>query len=134
MERLRQRLAVAKQAAASFAEALQKPAATRIERDAAIQRFEYTVEALWRVAQRYLEIIEGLSAGSPKGAIRMCRETGLLDEEQTTMALEMIDDRNLTVHTYNEQLAQRIYSHLPRYETLVEAWLAKMESRVEQQR
>jgi hypothetical protein len=96
MERLRERLEIARQALASLREVLHRPAASRIERDAAIQRFEYTVEAAWRAAQRYLDVIEGLSAGSPKAAVRLCREAGALTDEQAVVALEMMDDRNLT--------------------------------------
>lgn len=132
MERLKQRLAVARQALTSFTELLSHAPATLVERDAAIQRFEYTVEAVWRCAQRYLEVVEGLSTGSPKGAIRMCREVELLTDEHATAALEMIDDRNLTVHTYNEQVAQQIYGHLPGYAALLEAWFGKMESRLDE--
>jgi hypothetical protein len=48
MERLKERLDVARRALASLKElaALEQP--SRIERDAAIQRFEYTCEALWK--------------------------------------------------------------------------------------
>ena len=130
MDRLRQRLAVARKAVASLREILEKPVATRIERDAAIQRFEYSVEAVWRLAQRYLSEIEGLDVASPKGAIRLCREEALLTDQQASAALDMIDDRNLTVHTYNEQLAQRIYRHLPRHMKLLETWLERMGSRI----
>ena len=133
MERLNQRLAVAKRAVASFEELLNKPAATLVERDAAIQRFEYTVEAVWRLAQRYLEVVEGLSGGSPKAVIRLCRETALLTEAQATLALEMIDDHNLTVHTYNEQIAQQIYSRLPRYASVADAWTKRIEANLSQQ-
>lgn len=134
MERLRQRLTVAKQALASLNEVLRKTPPSLVERDAAIQRFEYTVEAVWRVAQRYLEVVEGLSAGSPKGTIRLSRDAGLLTEEQTIWALEMVDDRNPTVHTYNEHVAQQIYNHLPRYVSLIETWLNTMEARSNQRR
>ena len=132
MERLRQRLEVASSALASLKELLTQPPASLVERDAAIQRFEYTVEAIWKAAQRYLDIREGLNAGSPKAAARMCREVGLLDDEQATQALEMMDDRNLTVHTYNEQLAQQIYRNLPGYVALMERWLDTMKSRLGQ--
>ncbi|MBI4004288.1 MAG: nucleotidyltransferase substrate binding protein [Candidatus Omnitrophica bacterium] len=131
MERLRQRLLVAHEALSSLQEILQKSSVSLVERDAAIQRFEYTVEAVWRAAQRHLEVVEGLSAGSPKAATRLCREAGLLDDDQATQALEMVDDRNLTVHTYNEQIAQRIYGNLPRYAALMEQWLKRMEARLE---
>ena len=130
MDRLKQRLAVARKAVASLRELLEKPVATRVERDAAIQRFEYSVEAVWRLAQRYLSEVEGLDVASPKGAIRLCREEALLTDHQASAALGMIDDRNLTVHTYNEQIAHRIYRHLPRYMTLLEVWLDRMGSRI----
>jgi hypothetical protein len=38
----------------------------------------------------------------------------------------MAQDRNLTVHTYNEELADRIYSRLPGYAVLMDHWLEAM--------
>jgi hypothetical protein len=38
----------------------------------------------------------------------------------------MIDDRNLTVHTYNEELAQRIFSNLKDYAEFMAVWLTAM--------
>lgn len=132
MERLRQRLTSAHTALASLTEILRTSPASLVERDAAIQRFEYTVEAVWRAAQRLLEVVEGLTAGSPKATVRLCRDVGLLDDDLTTQALEMIDDRNLTVHTYNEQLAQQIYRNLSRHAALIERWLNNMTTRMDQ--
>jgi nucleotidyltransferase substrate binding protein (TIGR01987 family) len=100
-----------------------------VERDAAIQRFEYTCEAVWKAAQRYLQEVEGISVGSPKGSIRSSREVGLLTDEQTVIGLEMIDDRNLTVHTYNEAVAEDIHGSLPAYADFLSAWLTAMEER-----
>jgi nucleotidyltransferase substrate binding protein (TIGR01987 family) len=101
-----------------------------VERDAAIQRFEYTCEAVWKAAQRYLQVVEGISIGSPKGSIRGSRDVGLLNDEQAMLGLEMIDDRNLTVHTYNESLAEDIYRQLPAYATFLETWLTAMADRL----
>jgi len=42
------------------------------------------------------------------------------------MALGMATDRNLTVHTCNEELANQIYSRLAAYAGLMENWLAAM--------
>ena len=131
MERLKERLAVARRALSTLQELLLLAQPSRVERDAAIQRFEYTCEAIWKAAQRYLLEVEGLSVGSPKGSIRASRDVGLLNDEQATVGLEMIDDRNLTVHTYNEAVAEDIYSNLPRYADLLATWLAAMEERVE---
>ncbi|MCZ6574514.1 MAG: nucleotidyltransferase substrate binding protein, partial [Planctomycetota bacterium] len=45
--------------------------------------------------------------------MRAARDAGMLDDGETERALAMVDDRNLTVHTYNEELAQAIYARLP---------------------
>lgn len=42
----------------------------------------------------------------------------------------MANDRNLTTHTYNEALAERIGSHLAAHARLIGGWLAAMEARI----
>lgn len=74
-------------------------------------------------------VIEGIDTASPKGVVRSCREVGLLDDSEAIMALKMADDRNLTVHTYNEPLAVEIYSRLKDYCLLIEKWLTEMKKR-----
>ncbi len=132
MERLRERLAIAERALESLNELLVRERPSKVERDAAIQRFEYTVEACWRAAQRDLLVVEGLTVGSPKGCLRASREVGLLSEEQAVTGLEMIDDRNLTVHTYSDALAERIYGNLRRYADLLTRWLDAMADRAKE--
>jgi nucleotidyltransferase substrate binding protein (TIGR01987 family) len=105
MERLSARLSTARDALATLDELLQQPERSRVERDAAIQRFEYSFEAVWKTVQLYLREVEGLDVGSPKGAARSSFQVGLLDHAETRRTLTMADDRNLTVHTYNEKLA-----------------------------
>lgn len=131
MERLKERLAIARLALDSLEEVLAIPHPSRIEKDAAIQRFEYTFEACWKVAQRYLLVGEGLSIGSPKASVRASRDIGLFSDEQAVVGLEMADDRNLTVHTYNETVADRIYRNLRRYANLLAHWLVAMQERIE---
>ncbi|YCO46421.1 nucleotidyltransferase substrate binding protein [Thermosynechococcus sp. FA-CM-4201] len=105
-----------------------------IIRDAAIQRFEYTLEAVWKAAQLYLREREGLDIASPKGVIRACLAVGLLTPEEGRLALKMVDDclrhaasdRNLTVHTYNETLADAIFSRLAQHAMLMDRWLAAL--------
>ena len=62
---------------------------------------------------------EGLEIGSPKGVIRGFLQVGLFTEEQTVLALAMVDDRNLTSHTYNEGLAEQICEQLDNYAELM---------------
>ncbi len=85
---------------------------TAIERDAAIQRFEYSFEAIWKTVKRYLDVVEGVEVASPKSVIRASMDNGLLNDRQVRAALLMADDRNLTSHTYNEALADEIFSRI----------------------
>lgn len=127
MERLKERLAIARRALGTLEEllGLEGPV-SNVVRDAAIQRFEYTFEAVWKAAQLYLRIMEGLDNNSPKGVIRASLRVGLLDENQVRLGLDMTDDRNRTVHTYNEDIARAIYGRLPDYAGLMRYWLESM--------
>jgi nucleotidyltransferase substrate binding protein (TIGR01987 family) len=129
MERLSERLAVARKALATLVEAIQARK-TRLNRDASIQRFEYTYETVWKTAQNYLSVVEQLTLGSPSAVIRGCFQAQLLDEEQARAAMRMAQDRNLTVHTYNEALAEEIYARLPAHAQLMEEWLKAMDARM----
>lgn len=129
MARLNERLAIARQALGTLLEILQE-SKNRIVRDASIQRFEYTFEAVWKAAQLYLRTEESLESGSPRGVIRASLQAGLLTEEQARKGLTMADDRNLTAHTYNESLADAIYSRLGGYSELMGFWLGAMEGRL----
>jgi nucleotidyltransferase substrate binding protein (TIGR01987 family) len=123
MGRSSERIEAARKAMLAFQEVMQIEKPTTIERDAAIQRFEFTFEAVWKAAKEVLFEREGIDVGSPKGVIRSCREVGIFTQEQAITALEMVDDRNLTVHTYNEKLAVEIYSRLRTYQDILSCWL-----------
>jgi nucleotidyltransferase substrate binding protein (TIGR01987 family) len=130
VERLKERLAIARQALNTLEELVNLPQPSPVERDAAIQRFEYTFEACWKAEQRYLLLVEGINVGSPKAGVRAARDVGLLTDDQAITGLDMVDDRNLTVHTYNEAVARRIYGNLRQYAHLLRSWLNAMADRV----
>ncbi len=122
MERVKAAYEVARRAHDSFT-ALFEESFSAIVRDAAIQRFEYTFEASWKLLKAFLAAREGVLCASPKACFRAAFQSGLLDEGETTLALEMTDDRNLTVHAYHEATAQRIYERLPAYRGLMQTLL-----------
>ena len=128
MERLVERLDDAKRSLVTLTEALALEAPSPLERDGAIQRFEYTFEALWKLGQRYLYVVEALQANSPNVVFRNLALAGLLSQEETSLALAMAQDRNLTVHTYLEPLAVRIHGNLPLYRGLMEVLLERIEA------
>lgn len=130
MERLKEWLAIARKALATLEEVIGRSEPSDIERDAAIQRFEYTFETTWKTAQAYLREREFVQAASPRAVIRESFNVGLLDEESARDALAMASDRNLTVHTYNENLARQIYERLPRHAAVLSLWLRAIEERL----
>ena len=100
--------------------ALSKPEDEYI-RDSAIQRFEFTFELAWKTLKVFLSL-QGLTVRSPREAIRGAFQVGLIPEDPGWF--EMIILRNLTSHTYDEKIAEQIYSQLPailrRFQYLVE--------------
>jgi nucleotidyltransferase substrate binding protein (TIGR01987 family) len=130
MERLQIKMASASKALAKLREVTGIDEVPPITRDAAIQRFEFTFEAIWKVAKMYLKEIEGLEIGSPKGVLRACMQVGILSDEETSLGLEMVDDRNLTSHTYNEELAISIYERLDEYVGLLTLWLERIKKTI----
>lgn len=127
MDRLTTRAALARRALQQLDELTQRAVLTPIERDAALQRFEYSCETVWKLAQLYLREREGSLAGTPKQIVRASAASGLLGDGEAMQALAMVDDRNDTVHTYNEPLALEIAARLPAHRTLLGSWLERIE-------
>ena len=129
MGRLTERLDVALRALGTLDELARKSSLTAVERDALLQRFEYSLEAVWKAAQRFLSEVEGIDVGSPNAAIRASLRVDLLDEQQARDALVMVQDRNLTVHTYDERLANDIAGRIPGHANVLRTWVEAMTSR-----
>ena len=75
-----------------------------IVRDATIQRFKFSVELAWKSAKKVM----GTSTSAPKQVIREMGQNNMI--EDVTYWLQAIDHRNLSVHTYNEDLAEQVYN------------------------
>ena len=96
-------------------------------RDSAIQRFEFTVEIMWKSIKYFLLKNEGIECLSPKKCLREFFIVSNLNEEDAKTALKMIDDRNLTSHTYHEEVAEEIFSNLRDYVGIMEKILLILE-------
>ena len=55
----------------------------------------------------------------------------MFDEETAERIIRMVNDRNLTVHTYKEEFAIQLYSRLASYATLLREWLTEIKKWVE---
>jgi nucleotidyltransferase substrate binding protein (TIGR01987 family) len=78
-------------------------------RAAAIQAFEICFELSWKYLQAKLAE-EGLEANSPRAVFRTSGQAGLIDNVEAWIEFTM--QRNLTVHTYQKQLADEIYASI----------------------
>lgn len=81
-------------------------------RDSAIQRFEFTIELAWKCIQKFLRGQE-IICRSPKECLKEAFKFGLVEDDAKW--IEMFEDRNLTVHTYDEKTAEKVYGRLSGY-------------------
>ena len=102
-----------KQALDRLSEVLAKPVDDRIVVDAAIQRFEFCFELGWKTMKVFLEF-QGQKATLPREVIATAYRAQWISDEPGW--LQMMDDRNLSSHTYHEPLADLIYSRLPQHQ------------------
>ena len=104
--RWQQRFNQFKKALSQFAKFMQKTTLNELEEQGLIQAFEYTHELAWKVQKDFLES-QGVSElfGS-KNVAREAFKTGLIDDGEVW--LHMIESRNLTSHTYNEETTRQI--------------------------
>ena len=129
MERLNLRHADAIKALGTLEEILHEPYST-IVRDAAIQRFEYTFEAVWKFVKEYLKEKEGIICNSPKSCFREIFTLDFLNENDTVKSLEMTDSRNETSHTYKEEVAKAIYDNIEQYMLLMKEILQRISKKL----
>lgn len=129
MERLKLKYLDAQKALQSMEDILEEPFSV-IVRDASIQRFEYTFEALWKFLKEYLNEKKGIVCNSPKDCIREIFSVGFLTEDETKKFLEMVDKRNQTSHTYKEKVAAMIYDFLHEYGGLMKKLVIKFEREI----
>ncbi len=73
-------------------------------RNSVIQRFEFSVELAWKTAKRRM----GVSTAAPKDVVREMAQSGYIDD--VAIWLKAIDMRNLSSHTYKEDLAEQVYA------------------------
>ena len=94
-----------------------------------IQRFEYTHELAWKVMKDYAEYQGYTDVRGSRDAIRKALEMGLIDDRSW---METIEDRNLTVHNYDNEIASEIYENIMNvYAPLFVTFEGKMQSLIE---
>ena len=91
---------------------------SKLEKQGVIQGFEYTHELAWKVLKDYLHEMGVTGLIASKDSTREAFKLELIDDGEIWMA--MIMSRNLTSHTYDQELAETIlddilYKYYPQF-------------------
>lgn len=100
-----------------------------LEKAGAIQYFEFTYELAWKTMKRVLAN-RGKDVNSPRVAFREAALKGLIRDP--TPWFGFLQDRNDTVHTYNRDRAEAIFSHLPAFEREMAAFIDSLNQLADQ--
>ena len=71
-----------------------------------IQRFEYTHELAWKVMKDYAEYQGYTDVRGSRDALRQALQMGIIND---AVWMDSIEDRNLTSHNYDEEVAEEVY-------------------------
>lgn len=85
---------------------------SNLEKQGTIHTFEYTYELAWNLLRDYLIWQGHTELTGSRDTIREAFKRELIDDGHVWMA--MLQDRNRTVHTYNEATANEILANIRR--------------------
>ncbi len=118
-----EKLATYEQALTTFKEALLEHP-SQLERDGAIQRFEYCFDLSWKTLKRFLEKRGLMNLNSPRSVFAAAFAENVIDDEVAWSNILL--KRNSSVHTYNQALAENLFALLPEYYEVMQSLLLKM--------
>jgi len=76
-----------------------------LERAGIIQFYEMAFELAWKTLKDYLQE-QGFEVSSPRQAIKQGFQSGVIEDGHRW--IKALEDRNLTVHTYDEEKAKSV--------------------------
>lgn len=123
MTKVQSLLADLEKAAAKLKQAA-RLSSSEINRDATIKRFEFCFELSWKLMQTILQE-NGIEAYGPRNSIREAAKLGLIDNPKTW--LEFLKARNLTTHTYEEDIAKKVYKKAKSFSQISETLLKEVD-------
>ncbi|MBN1592793.1 MAG: nucleotidyltransferase substrate binding protein [Candidatus Coatesbacteria bacterium] len=99
-----------KSALSQLSKFIEKGDLNELEQQGLIQAFEYTHELAWNTLKDFLEGRGGGNLYGSRDTTRLAFRRGVIENGEAWM--EMIKDRNLTSHTYNEDVASKIAANV----------------------
>lgn len=97
---------------------------TKIIRDSAIKRFELCFDLAWKSSKVYAKS-KGVECYSPKDCFKEAFQLKLIDYDEKW--LDMVDNRNLTTHLYEEKQADKVFLKLPKYLELFQKLFSELQ-------
>ncbi len=88
---------------------------TDVLKNGQIQKFEYTIELLWKTLKKYFEVKRENIILYPKDAVKAFFAESAVDEETYLVLMDAIESRNLLSHTYKIEMFDLIYPQLKNY-------------------
>lgn len=108
-------------------EALSKKNMNDLERDGAIQRFEYTFELSWKLIRKTLIALGRANvSSSPKPIFRDALEEGFV--EDIKVWFKFLEARNLSAHIYDQDEADRVFKAAKEFLPQVKRVLEKLKN------
>ena len=86
-------------------EAISIDGPSEVERAGLIQFFEMTFELSWKLLKDYMEE-EGFTVKTPRQVIKQAFQSEFITDGHVW--IDALADRNLTVHTYQEETARKV--------------------------
>lgn len=99
---------------------------SRIYRNSLVLLFGITYDLFWKYTKDYVLHIHGFECNSPKSVFRECFKIGIITNEETSLLLSMVDDRNKLIHTYNEEVAIQLSFHVSSYYSIMKKLLEEL--------
>ena len=125
--RWEQRFANYGKALAQFQKFIDKGELSELEKQGLIKAFEYTYELAWKTLKDFLEFSGQLDIYGSRDVTRKAFELNLIEDGEGWM--DMLKSRNLTSHTYHEEVVEEICRQISeRYFSLLIRLGEKLES------
>lgn len=99
----------------------------KVEIEATIHCFEFTIELFWKALKKKLSDEYNTESFGPKQVMQYAYGKKLITDEQ--IWIDMLNDRNLTSHTYKEALANQIYQNIKIYTPFLRQHFEQCEQR-----
>ena len=125
--RWKQRFSNYKKALAQLKKFIDKGELSELEMQGLIKAFEFTYELAWNVMKDFLEYQGSTGLIGSRDTIREAFKVEIITDGEGWM--DMLKKRNLTTHTYNEDIAEEVVSAvLKKYYKLFLSFESKMSS------